>query len=53
MVGGNVPVDLDGYSTRYAAFNGMQIAHNPDAVPETSAVMLGILGMLGLLRRRK
>lgn len=52
-VGGNVPVDLDGFNTRYAALNGMQIAHNPDAVPETSAMMLGILGMLGLLRRRK
>ncbi len=51
--GGNVLADADGFSTRYAAFNGMQIALNPNAVPEPAAALLGSLGLLGLLRRRR
>lgn len=54
VVGGvNVLADADGHSTRYAAFNGLQVAHNPDAVPEPAAALLGALGVLGLLRRRR
>jgi len=52
-VGGNVDVDLDGESSRYSALNGLQIVHNPDAVPEVSTALLGALGMLSLLRRRR
>ncbi len=51
--GGNVPVDADGFSTRYAAFNGMQIVHHGDAVPEPASALLGGLGLLALLRRRR
>ena len=52
-LGGNVLVDSDGYSTRYAAFNGMQIVHSPELVPEPASAFLGALGMLALLRRRR
>jgi len=54
VVGGvNVPSDADGFSTRYAAFNGMQIVHNVDVIPEPAAGVLGTVGALGLLRRRR
>lgn len=54
VVGGvNVAADADGFSTRYAALNGLQVFHNVDAVPEPAAALLGAFGLLGLLRRRR
>lgn len=51
--GGNVAVDLDGNSSRFAAFNGLQIVDTGvGAVPEPAASLLAGLGLLALLQRR-
>jgi hypothetical protein len=50
--GGNVDTDLDGINSRFAGINGIQIV-DVAAVPEPSVVLLGGLGLLGLLRRRR
>lgn len=52
--GGNVAIDLDGSSTMFAAFNGMQIVElAADAVPEPSAALLTACGLIALFRRRR
>lgn len=51
--GGNVATDLDGINSRFAGINGIQIVDLAAVVPEPSVVLLGGLGLLGLLRRRK
>ena len=53
VAGVNTTADGDGNASRYAAFNALQIAHNPEAVPELSSALLGMLGLLPLLRRRR
>lgn len=50
--GGNVVTDLDGINSRFAGINGIQIV-DLAAVPEPSVVLLGGIGLLGLLRRRR
>lgn len=50
--GGNVVTDLDGINSRFAVINGIQIV-DVAAVPEPSALLLGGIGLLGLLRRRR
>ena len=47
--GGNVATDLDGVNSRFAAINGIQIV----AVPEPAAVLMGVVGFVLLLRRRR
>lgn len=47
--GGNVATDLDGVNSRFAAINGIQIV----AVPEPGAVLMGAVGFLLLLKRRR
>jgi hypothetical protein len=52
--GGNVAADLDGTSSMFAAFNGLQIVElAADAVPEPSAALLAGLGLFALLHRRR
>lgn len=55
VAGVNVAVDADGSSSRYAAFNALQIVEAPLAVPEPSSALLAALagGLLCLRRRRK
>lgn len=50
--GGNVGTDLDGHGSRFGVINGIQIV-DVAAVPEPAAALLGALGLLGLLRRRR
>jgi hypothetical protein len=50
--GGNVVTDLDGVNSRFAGINGIQIV-DVALVPEPSVVLLGGVGLLGLLRRRR
>ena len=50
--GGNVVTDLDGHGSRFGVLNGIQIV-DVAAVPEPAAALLGALGLLGLLRRRR
>lgn len=50
--GGNVATDLDGNSSRFGVINAIQIV-DVAAVPEPSALLLGGIGMLALLRRRR
>ena len=50
--GGNVVTDLDGINSRFAGINGIQIV-DVALVPEPSVVLLGGVGLLGLLRRRR
>ena len=50
--GGNVATDLDGHGSRFGVLNGIQIV-DVTAVPEPAAALLGALGLLGLLRRRR
>jgi hypothetical protein len=50
--GGNVVTDLDGVNSRFAGINGIQIV-DVALVPEPSAVLLGGVGLLGMLRRRR
>lgn len=50
--GGNVVSDLDGHGSRFGVINGIQIV-DVSAVPEPTAALLGALGLLGLLRRRR
>jgi PEP-CTERM motif len=50
--GGNVATDLDGINSRFAGINGIQIV-DVALVPEPSVVLLGGVGLLGLLRRRR
>jgi MYXO-CTERM domain-containing protein len=53
-VEGNVTSDQDGQASRFAAFNALQIVENsPGTVPEPSVALLGGLGLLALLRRRR
>lgn len=55
-LGGNVAVDLDGRSSMFAAFNGLQVVDlAASAVPEpASAALTGLgLGLLALLRCRR
>ncbi len=53
-IGGNVAVDQDGWSSKFAAFNAMQIVEiSAVAVPEPSTVALAGLGLLALLHRRR
>lgn len=53
-VEGNVASDQDGQASRFAAFNALQIVErSPEAVPEPSVALLGGLGLLALLRRRR
>lgn len=51
--GGNVVTDLDGINSRFAGINGIQIVDVAAVVPEPSVVLLGGIGLLGLLRRRR
>lgn len=50
--GGNVATDLDGHGSRFGIINGLQIV-DVAAVPEPAAGLLGAVGLLGLLRRRR
>ncbi len=50
--GGNVATDLDGHSSRFGVLNGIQIV-DVAAVPEPTSALLGAVGLLGLLRRRR
>lgn len=50
--GGNVVTDLDGQNSRFGVINAIQIV-DVAAVPEPSAALLGGLGLLALLRRRR
>ncbi|WP_193214419.1 hypothetical protein [Luteolibacter marinus] len=50
---GNVAVDLDGQSSRFAVINGIQIVDATAAVPELSAGLLGLLGGMMLFSRRR
>lgn len=50
--GGNVATDLDGNASRFGVLNAIQIV-DVAAVPEPSAMLLGGIGMLALLRRRR
>ena len=53
-IGGNVVVDQDGWSSKFAAFNAMQIVDlSAIAVPEPSTVALACLGLLTLFHRRR
>jgi MYXO-CTERM domain-containing protein len=53
-IGGNVTEDADGRASRYAALNAIQIVSStPTAVPEPSIGLLGALGLLAALRRRR
>lgn len=53
-VEGNVTSDQDGQASRFAAFNALQIVSSSTAVvPEPSSALLGGLGLLALLRRRR
>jgi hypothetical protein len=51
--GGNVLTDLDGVNSRFAALNGIQIVDVAAVVPEPSAAVLGLAGLLVMLRRRR
>jgi PEP-CTERM motif len=51
--GGNVVTDLDGVNSRFAGINGIQVVDVAAVVPEPSAALLGGIGLLGLLRRRR
>lgn len=54
VAGVNVDVDADGSSSRFAGFNALQIVQNPNAVPETSSLLLvALTGCLALSRRRR
>jgi MYXO-CTERM domain-containing protein len=50
--GGNVLTDLDGQASRFGVINGIQIV-DVAAVPEPSAAVLGGLGLLLLIGRRR
>ena len=51
--GGNVVTDLDGVNSRFAGINGIQIVDVAAVVPEPSVALLGGIGLVGLLRRRR
>lgn len=54
VAGVNVDVDADASASRYAGFNALQIAQNPNAVPEPSSTLLASLtASLALCRRRR
>ncbi|MCW1885723.1 hypothetical protein OKA04_13365 [Luteolibacter flavescens] len=52
VAGVNATTDLDGMSSRFAAINAIQIV-DVAAVPEPAVTMLGAIGLLALLRRRR
>lgn len=53
-LGGNVATDADGTASRYAALNAIQLlAGTATAVPEPAFALLGGIGLLTLLRRRR
>lgn len=53
-IGGNVTEDADGRASRFAALNAIQlVSSTPTAVPEPSIGLLGALGLLAALRRRR
>lgn len=50
---GNVVVDLDGSNSRFAVINGIQIVDVAAAVPEPATALLGCLGLMALMFRRR